>query len=313
MRCVRLRAWTLSDLSKERNMKVGVAGLGAMGRGMARNLAAAGLLVGVWNRTRANGEPLADELQVPLAEDATALARQCDVVITCVSADQDVLEVVGALADGVSEGDIVIDTSTIGVDTAEAAAELLRVQGAAFLDAPVTGGSEGAEAGTLQVMVGGDPDVLERVRPALAAIGSDATHFGPVGYGQRAKAVNQVMVAGIVQAISESLSFAEASGLDTERLLPVLTGGAAGSRLLERRGSRILAGDFEPGFRVALHHKDLNLCRDLLRKLDVNLPLVEMTLKHYDRLLEQGYGDEDTSALFRLKREMFQSGNRKSL
>ncbi|RZU99298.1 NAD(P)-dependent oxidoreductase [Spiribacter vilamensis] len=294
-------------------MKVGVAGLGAMGRGMARNLAAAGLLVGVWNRTRANGEPLADELQVPLAEDATALARQCDVVITCVSADQDVLEVVGALADGVSEGDIVIDTSTIGVDTAEAAAELLRVQGAAFLDAPVTGGSEGAEAGTLQVMVGGDPDVLERVRPALAAIGSDATHFGPVGYGQRAKAVNQVMVAGIVQAISESLSFAEASGLDTERLLPVLTGGAAGSRLLERRGSRILAGDFEPGFRVALHHKDLNLCRDLLRKLDVNLPLVEMTLKHYDRLLEQGYGDEDTSALFRLKREMFQSGNRKSL
>ena len=294
-------------------MKVGVAGLGAMGRGMARNLSAAGLLAGVWNRTRANGQALADELQVPLTEDATALARLCDVVITCVSADQDVLEVVGALADGVSEGDVVIDTSTIGVDTAEAAAETLRGQGAAFLDAPVTGGSEGAEAGTLQIMVGGDPDVLEHVRAALDAIGSDATHFGPVGHGQRAKAVNQVMVAGLVQAISESLSFAEASGLDTERLLPVLTGGAAGSRLLERRGSRILAGDFEPGFRVALHHKDLSLCRDLLQKLDVNLPLVEMTLKHYDLLLEQGYGDEDTSALFRLKREMFQSGNRKSL
>ena len=294
-------------------MKVGVAGLGAMGRGMAANLSAAGLLAGVWNRTRANGEPLADELRVPLAEDATALARQCDVVITCVSADDDVLEVVRALADGVSEGDVVIDTSTIGVGTAEAAAELLRAQGAAFLDAPVTGGSEGADAGTLQVMVGGDPEVLERVRPALAAIGSDTTHFGPVGHGQRAKAVNQVMVAGLVQAISESLAFAEASGLDTERLLPVLTGGAAGSRLLERRGSRIMAEDFEPGFRVALHHKDLNLCRDLLRKLDVNLPLVEMTLKHYDRLLEQGYGDEDTSALFRLKREMFRSGNRKSL
>lgn len=294
-------------------MNVGVAGLGVMGRGMARNLSIAGLLAGVWNRTRANGEALAEELQVPLTEDAAALARLCDVVITCVSADQDVLEVVGALADGVSEGDVVIDTSTIGVDTAEAAAETLRARGAEFLDAPVTGGREGADAGTLQIMVGGDPGVLERIRPALQAIGSDATHFGPVGYGQRAKAVNQVMVAGLVQAISESLSFAEASGLDTERLLPVLTGGAAGSRLLERRGSRILAGDFEPGFRVSLHHKDLNLCRDLLQKLDVNLPLVEMTIKHYERLLEQGYGDEDTSALFRLKRDLFASGNRKSL
>ncbi len=294
-------------------MKVGVAGLGVMGRAMARNLSADGLLAGVWNRTRATADALADELGVPAADDATALAGACDVIITCVSADADVLEVVAALAAGVSAGDGVIDTSTIGVETAEKAAAMLASKGATFLDAPVTGGPEGAEAGTLQIMVGGDPAALERARPALQAIGSEATHFGPVGYGQRAKAVNQVMVAGIVQAISESLSFAEASGLDTERLLPVLTGGAAGSRLLERRGNRILAGDFEPGFRVSLHHKDLNLCRDLLQKLDVNLPLVEMTIKHYERLLDQGYGDEDTSALFRLKRELFESGNRKSL
>jgi len=290
-----------------------VAGLGVMGRAMARNLAADGLLAGVWNRTRARADALADELGVPAADDATALASACDVIITCVRADADVLEVVGALADGVSPGDVVIDTSTIGVDTAEQAGAMLAARDATFFDAPVTGGPEGAEAGTLQIMVGGDPVVLEQVRPALQAIGSDTTYFGPVGYGQRAKAVNQVMVAGIVQAISESLSFAEASGLDTERLLPVLTGGAAGSRLLERRGSRILAGDFEPGFRVSLHHKDLNLCRDLLHKLDVSLPLVEMTIKHYERLLEQGYGDEDTSALFRLKRDLFESGNRKSL
>lgn len=294
-------------------MKVGVAGLGVMGRAMARNLSHAGLLAGVWNRTPARSEALAGELGVPAPTDAAALAEACDVIITCVSADADVLEVVEALAQGVSPGDVVIDTSTIGVDTAEKAAAILEARGAAFLDAPVTGGPEGAEAGTLQIMVGGDEAVLERIRPAFAAIGSDATHFGPVGYGQRAKAVNQVMVAGIVQAISESLSFAEASGLDTARLLPVLTGGAAGSRLLERRGQRILEGDFAPGFRVSLHHKDLNLCRDLLQKLDVNLPLVEMTIKHYERLLEQGYGDEDTSALFRLKQDLFQSGNRRSL
>ena len=294
-------------------MKVGVAGLGVMGRGMARNLASAGLLAGVWNRTRSRGEALADELAVPLAADPADLGRLCEVVITCVSADDDLLEVVEALQPGLSAGQVVVDTSTVGVDTVEVLAERLDRIGVSFLDAPVTGGPEGAEAGTLQIMVGGDPEVLERVRPAMLAIGSEATHFGPVGYGQRAKAVNQVMVAGLVQAVSEALSFADASGLDTERLLPVLTGGAASSRLLERRGTRMLAGDFEPGFRMALHHKDLNLCRRLLQSLDVNLPLVEMTIKHYERLLERGYGDEDMSALYRLKRELFESGNRKSL
>ncbi|MEX0448950.1 NAD(P)-dependent oxidoreductase [Spiribacter sp. 221] len=294
-------------------MKVGVAGLGVMGRGMARNLASAGLLAGVWNRTRSRGQAMADELGVPLADDPAGLAGLCEVVVTCVSADDDLLEVVEGLRPGLDAGKVVVDTSTIGVDTAETAAERLREDGVAFLDAPVTGGPEGADAGTLQVMVGGDPDVLERIRPAMLAIGSEATHFGPVGYGQRAKAVNQVMVAGLVQAVSEALSFADASGLDTERLLPVLTGGAAGSRLLERRGSRMLAGDFEPGFRMALHHKDLNLCRRLLQSLDVNLPLVEMTIKHYERLLDRGYGDEDMSALYRLKRELFENGNRKSL
>ncbi|MEX0431210.1 NAD(P)-dependent oxidoreductase [Spiribacter insolitus] len=294
-------------------MKVGVAGLGVMGRAMARNLASAGLLAGVWNRTRSRGEAVAEELNVSLADDPAALARLCEVVITCVSADEDLLEVIEALRPGLAAGKVVVDTSTVGVDTAETVAERLHEEGVAFLDAPVTGGPEGAEAGTLQIMVGGDPEVLERIQPAMLAIGSQATHFGPAGYGQRAKAVNQVMVAGIVQAISEALSFADASGLDTERLLPVLTGGAAGSRLLERRGSRILAGDFEPGFRVVLHHKDLNLCRRLLQSMDVNLPMVEMTIKHYERLIEQGYGEEDTSALYRLKRQLFETGNRKSL
>ena len=294
-------------------MKVGVAGLGVMGRSMARNLASAGLLGAIWNRTRSRGEPLAGELGVTLAEDPAELARLCDVIITCVSADSDLLEVIDALRPGLAAGKVVVDTSTVGVDTAETAAARLDDLGAAFLDAPVTGGPEGAEAATLQIMVGGDPEVLERIRPALLAIGSEATHFGPVGYGQRAKAVNQVMVAGLVQAVTEGLAFAEASGLDTERLLPVLTGGASRSTRRERRGARMLAGDFEPGFRVALHHKDLNLCRRLLQTLDVNLPLVEMTIKHYERLLEQGHGDEDMSALYRLKRELFETGNRKSL
>jgi len=284
-----------------------------MGTAMARHLSAAGLLAGVWNRTPAQAAALSAELGVTQANDLPALARECQVILTCVSADADVLEVVEALRPALGTDHVLVDTSTIGVDTAEAVAQQLGVEGAAFVDAPVTGGAEGAEAGTLQIMAGGDEAVLASVRPALLAFGRDVAHMGPVGYGQRAKAVNQVLAAGMVQAISEALAFADASGLDTEQLLPVLSGGAAGSRLLERRGARMLDRDFAPGFRLALHHKDLHLCRRLLQSLDVNLPLVEMTIKHYDRLMAQGHGDEDMSALFRLKRELFETGNRKSL
>ncbi len=294
-------------------MRVGVIGLGVMGAGMAGNLARAGLLDAVWNRTAARGEAVAQSLDVALANGPQDLAHRCDVVLTCVSADADLREVVDALMPGLQSGQVVVDTSTVGVATVEGLAAGLAERNVQFIDAPVTGGAEGARDGTLQVMAGGDPATLEAVMPALEAIGAAVTHFGPVGYGQRAKAVNQVLAAGMVQAISEALAFADASGLEPDRLLPVLQGGAVGSRLLERRGERILAGDFAPGFRMALHHKDLHLCRELLQAMDMNLPLVEMTIKHYDRLLAEGHGDEDMSALYRLKRALFETGNRRSL
>lgn len=294
-------------------MNVGLVGLGVMGTAMARHLAQQGTLRAVWNRTAARAAPIAEALAVNQARDLPALARQCDLIITCVSADDDLTEVVDALLPALSPDHLLVDTSTVGVDTAEAIGERLAAVGAGFVDAPVTGGAEGAEAGTLQIMAGGSVAAVERARPALLAFGSDVTHMGPIGYGQRAKAVNQVLAAGMVQAISEALAFADASGLDTERLMPVLAGGAVGSRLLERRGTRMLAEDFAPGFRMALHHKDLRLCQRLLQSLDVNLPIVEMTLKHYDRLIAKGHGDEDMSALYRLKRELFVTGNRKSL
>lgn len=294
-------------------MRTGVIGLGSMGRGMARSLARAGLLGGVWNCSPAPAEALAAELGVPVAADPAALAAGCEGLLTCVSADADVLEVIAALRPGLRPGQVVVDASTIGVDTvARIAAELAEVD-VAFLDAPVSGGPEGAEAGSLTVMVGGDAAALATARPALEAIGTHVAHIGPSGHGQRAKAVNQVLAAGVVQAVSEALAFADASGLDTEALLPALASGAVGSPLLARRGARMLAGDFEPGFRLALHHKDLQLCRQLLGALDVSLPLVEMTLKHYDRLIAQGHGDDDITVLYRLKREMFEGGNRRSL
>ena len=294
-------------------MKVGMIGLGVMGSAMAMHLAQAGLLGAVWNRTRHRGEALANELGVELADDLSALSATTDVVMTCVSADEDLQAVIAELTPALREGQVVIDTSTVGVATVEAIAAALAKRNVRFIDAPVTGGAEGAQAGTLQVMAGGDAAALEAVRPALEAFADTVTHFGEVGAGQRAKAVNQVLAAGMVQAMTEALAFADASGLDTEALLPVLTHGAMGSRLLERRGARVLAQDFAPGFRMALHHKDLQLCRTLLQSMDVNLPLVEMTVKHYERLMAQGHGDDDMSALYRLKRELFTTGNRKSL
>lgn len=294
-------------------MTVGMIGLGVMGSAMAMHLANAGLLSAVWNRTQARGQKIAADLNVDQTDDLASLADCSDVLITCVSADADLQAVIAELMPSLRAGQIVVDTSTVGVATVEALAATLSDQGVSFVDAPVTGGAEGAQAGTLQVMAGGDDAALTAVRPALEAFATSVTHFGPVGSGQRAKAVNQVLAAGMVQAMTEALAFADASGLDTEALLPVLSQGAMGSQLLSRRGERVLAADFAPGFRMALHHKDLQLCRTLLQSMDVNLPLVEMTVKHYERLMDQGYGDEDMSALYRLKRELFTHGNRKSL
>ncbi|MDR9406577.1 MAG: NAD(P)-dependent oxidoreductase [Spiribacter sp.] len=294
-------------------MTVGMIGLGVMGSAMAMHLANAGRLSAVWNRTQARGQKIAADLNVDQTDDLASLADCSDVLITCVSADADLQAVIAELMPSLRAGQIVVDTSTVGVATVEALAATLSDQGVSFVDAPVTGGAEGAQAGTLQVMAGGDDAALTAVRPALEAFATSVTHFGPVGSGQRAKAVNQVLAAGMVQAMTEALAFADASGLDTEALLPVLSQGAMGSQLLSRRGERVLAADFAPGFRMALHHKDLQLCRTLLQSMDVNLPLVEMTVKHYERLMDQGYGDEDMSALYRLKRELFTHGNRKSL
>ena len=294
-------------------MKVGVIGLGVMGQGMAANLARAGCLVGVWNRTVSRSNAFASSFPVPIAQNPADLAERAEVVITCVSADEDLNEVIDAMEPGMHPGQVIIDTSTVAVETVEALSHRLSALKVGFLDAPVTGGAEGAEAGTLQVMVGGEAPVLDQVVPVFNIIAAEVTHFGPVGYGQRAKAVNQVLAAGMVQAITEALAFADASGLDTSRLLPVLSKGAVGSRMLERRGERMLAGDFAPGFRMALHHKDLNLCRGLLQSLDVNLPIVEMTIKHYERLFAQGMGDQDMTALYQLKRDLFKTGNRRSL
>ena len=289
---------------------VGFVGLGAMGRGMARNLHKAGLLGAVWNRTEATARALGAELGVTVATDPADLAARCDCVVTCVSADADVIEVIAAMRDALRPGTIVIDCSTVSAETARAAAAGLAARGIDFLDAPVSGGVEGARDGTLAVMVGGPEGAFERARPVLEAMGRAVTHFGPSGSGQAAKATNQIMCAGIIQAVAEAMAFARAEGLPLDRLIDTLGKGAGSSWYFVNRAPNMVRGTYPAGFRVRLHQKDLRICRDMAARHGVELPVVETTLEAYRRLIEQGHGDEDISTLFRLKHSLFATEDR---
>ena len=278
-------------------MKAGMIGLGAMGLGMARNLAKAGYLTAVYNRTAAKTA----EFKVAAFDLPEALAAEVDIVLICVSADQDVLAIVEAIALTIKPGSIVVDMSTVSSETAKKAAAILAEKQVAFLDAPVSGGVEGAKNGTLAMMVGGDADALEKARPVLEAMTGRIIHMGATGSGQATKAVNQIMCAGINQAVTEALAFAQAQGLAMDKVIDVISGGASGNWFLQHRGSTMTQGTFAPGFKLALHHKDLKICQAMAAQSGVPIPLTDMTVTDYEQLMAEGYGDEDISALYRLK------------
>lgn len=282
-------------------MKTGVIGLGAMGAGMAENLHKAGYLHTVWNRTASKAGDFCNGTGIEPAATPRALASACDLVITCVSRDEDVIEMIEAVAAGIRPDSIVIDTSTVSSETAGRAAQILADKNAFFLDAPVSGGVEGARNGTLAMMVGGDATLLEKARMVLEAIAANIVHIGPTGSGQACKAVNQLMCAGINQAVTESLAFGEAMNLDMDRVIDIVSSGAAGNWFLEHRGKSMLAGSFPPGFKVNLHYKDLGIVRKMISSLGIGMPLGDMTIEHYRKLMDEGHGDEDISALYRLK------------
>lgn len=275
----------------------GVIGLGAMGAPMALNLERAGRLAAVWNRTPGR---IPAALPPQRAADSPAdLAGRCRVVLLSVSRDADLLEVITALAPGLTPGSTVIDTSTVAAATAVEAARLVGERQGDFLDCPVSGGVEGAKHGSLSVMAGGDTVVLERVRPVLACIAGKVTHIGPVGSGQAAKAVNQLMAAGINHAVTEALAFGSALGLDMEPVRAAVSSGAAANWFLEHRGESMLRGDFRPGFKLELHYKDLEIVRAMAR--DCRLPMLARTLQDYRRLIEAGEGGQDISVLYKSK------------
>jgi len=282
-------------------MKVGLIGLGAMGYGMAHNLAKAGLLTAIYNRTASKALALACELNVIAYPSPQQLAEQVDIILICVSADADVIEMVKAISETVQTHSIVVDMSTVSNETAKQAAAILSKKQVQFLDAPVSGGVEGAKNGTLAMMVGGDANTLELVQPVLKAMSSRIVHMGEVGAGQSTKAVNQIMVAGINQAVTEALAFGQAQGLAMEKVIEVVSGGAAGNWFLQHRGRSMIRGTFEPGFKLALHHKDLKICQKMAEQTATALSLVDQTVLDYEQLMQQLLGDEDISALYRLK------------
>ena len=283
-----------------------------MGFPMAKNLHNAGLLNGVYNRNPVKGAAFCQAMSVPAYRAIAELAADCSAVVLCVSADADVLAVVDDIAAAMPAGGLVIDCSTVSRETAIEAAARLAARQLRFMDAPVSGGTEGARLGTLSIMVGGDKADLLSAAPLFAAMGSRTVHMGPVGAGQATKAVNQVMAAGINQAVTEAMAFAEALDLPIEQLVDVVGAGAAGNWFVNHRGLSMVDGQYPPGFKLALHHKDLMICQQMAAQAGGQLPLAQKTLDDYQALMDAGHADEDISALYRLQSNLFKGDASKS-
>ena len=286
--------------------RIGVIGLGTMGAAMAGHLVRAGHPVTVWNRTPGRAAELVS-LGASEAGGPASVARASDVVVISVSDTPDVEAVIfgpGGLADGLAHGALVIDTSTISPAATRAFGERLGAQGVALVDAPVSGGSEGAQKATLTIFLGGEDAAVARARPILELLGRTITHFGPVGSGQAVKAVNQVMIAGVYLAVAEGLVLAMKAGLDPEQVVAALGGGVAGSWILANRSGKMIANEYPLGFRTSLHLKDLGIALALARELGVALPVAALAAQLENGLVARGYGDEDMSNLARSIREL---------
>ncbi len=286
-------------------MDLGFVGLGAMGTHMARNLRRAGLLEGVWNRTTDKATALSQELGCTVFTSLAELATKCQTIVICVSADEDLRAVIAGLNPGLRQGALIIDCSTVSAATARDLGGTLAQAGVGFLDCPVSGGVEGARAATLAIMVGGDAGLFPKALPILEKMGRTITHFGPSGAGQAAKATNQIMCAGIIQAVAEAMAFAHAEGLPLDRLIETLGKGAGSSWYFVNRAPFMAQEKYPAGFRVRLHAKDLRICRDMAAQHGARLPVVDSTLVQYDQLIASGFGDEDISAVYRLKSTLF--------
>jgi 3-hydroxyisobutyrate dehydrogenase len=288
------------------SQRVGFVGLGTMGSAMAANLVRAGFALTVWNRTPGRAEPLR-QLGAIVAGSPRQVADSSDIVVCCLTDSPQVAAVVfgpDGLAEAFKEGSLLIDCSTISPAAAREIAARLEPQGVAMIDAPVSGGSEGAAAGTLTIMVGGEPSAFQRAYPVLDAMGRTITHIGPIGSGQVTKAVNQVILCGAYLGVAEGIVLAIKAGLDPNDVVTALMGGAANSWVLANRSTQMIDNQYPLGFRLALHRKDMAIALDLARSVGAALPVGALTAALEDGLLGQGHGDDDISALARAIRQL---------
>jgi 2-hydroxy-3-oxopropionate reductase len=278
------------------NATVGFIGLGVMGRPMAANLLAAGVDLIVYNRTRAARQELVEAGAVG-AESAASVAAGADLIIMMLADDQAVADVAGELLPAARPGTLVIDMSTVSPSLSRSLAAAAAERGVRMLDAPVSGGDVGAREGTLSIMVGGDAADLERARPVLEVLGGSIVHCGPAGAGQVVKACNQVLVAITIAGVSEALVLGGKLGVDRAVILDVLSRGLAANRVMEVRRGNFLDHAFTPGFRVDLHHKDLDIALSSAGQASVPLPLTAGVQQLFRQLRAAGLGGEDHSAL----------------
>lgn len=287
-------------------MRLGFVGLGSMGSAMAANLLEAGHQVVVWNRTPGRAASLVGAGATEASSPAEAAAA-AEVTFICVSDTPDVEAVVlgpDGIADGAASGSLVVDCSTISPAASRAIAGVLAERGVGFVDAPVTGGPEGARDATLAILVGGSEADVARARPLLETLGRTVTHLGPIGAGQAAKAVNQAILAGVYLGVAEGIVLATKAGLDPAQVVTALSGGAAQGWVLANRSGRMIAGEYPPGFRVALHRKDLGIALDLAREVGAALPVAALCEQLETGLIARGHADDDVSAVARPIREM---------
>jgi len=278
---------------------IGYIGLGIMGKPMALNLMNAGYSLAVYARRAATAEPLLHAGATNYSS-PQELAAHVDVIITNVKATADVEEILlgqQGIIHSAKPGTIVIDMSTISAIATQKIAVTLAQKKIAMLDAPVSGGEQGAIAGTLSIMVGGKADILEKARPILTVLGKQIVHIGDHGAGQVAKACNQIIVAETIIAVDEALRLAKASGVDPAKVRAALLGGFASSRILEIHGKRMLDQDYKPGFKAGLHHKDMHLALEQAHQVKINLPAAQHALKCLDQLIKKGHSELDSSAI----------------
>ncbi len=286
-------------------MKIAFIGMGTMGAPMALNLLKAGHEVIVHNRTRDREAPVAEAgaLRAVTPKEAAAAA---EIIVICVSDTPDVEEIIlgeKGVIHGAQSGAIVVDMSTISPAATRHIAKKLDKKEIKMLDAPVSGGSEGAQNGTLTIMVGGEPEDFKKALPVLEAMGKTITHIGPIGAGQLTKAINQILISGTYLTVAEGLTLGIKAGLDMKKVVSALSGGAAGSWVLDNRASNVIKNEYPLGFRVRLHRKDLGIALSAAREMDITLPCTALVEQIENGLIARGYGDEDVSALARTIRE----------